>query len=121
MQHVATNRNHQTFVRIAGQHEGRATRKQTAKTTTLKLSAAATRAIVILAPAAERDDLAARAIEMANADDRAIRAMVWDVHVFAALDPDAQIRPGVVADDYARSVRRAHGLKAASVESPRAQ
>lgn len=121
MQHVATNRLNQTFVRIAGQHEGRATRRQTAKTTTLKLSAAATRAIVILAPAADRDDLAARAILMAEADDRAIRAMVWDVHVFAALDPDAQLRPGVVADDYAASVRRANGLRTPAVPSPRAQ
>lgn len=124
MRLIHQNKVNQTFQAVTGELEGEATRPKMRgagkKSTALKLSAAATRALVVLVPAKERDAVAAVANELAAQDDREIRGMVWDVHIFAALGMATQVRPGVIEDDAARAIRQAHSLKA-STKSPRAK
>ena len=113
------NRLNQGFAAIKGEVPGKAARKVTKSATTLKLSAAALRAIQVAAPAKERDAVAAEAIRLAELDDRAIRRMVWDCHVYLALGGRA-VRPGVADEGEVRAWRKGLGLKAPAVESPRA-
>jgi len=121
------NRINQTWVTVptsdATTADAPAVRRVTPTRATVKLSAAASRAIAVMFPAADRDAAVTAATAIATADDRAIRGMVWDVHVFAVAHPDAcdPARPWAMPDADAVGFRRAAGLPAAAVCSPRAR
>jgi hypothetical protein len=119
-----THRNglRQTWVKGAEVAEGNPTRKRGG---TLKMSAAATRAIARI-PAEERAKVATEAAEAAASDDRAIRGMVWDCHVALAYTPEGAepvpaVRPGVASDEAMGAWRRAMGIGGAAVASPAAR